>query len=140
MKKSIKMLILIAGFGLILSCSKDESLDPRPVLVNGQFVKFDIINKVFDSEDLVNSTFGGVLTAPGNKVVRYRMYVRLFDGVNPATDFKLLKEVTLLHDISELLLCINKLLFNAGIAVLLVCSIIPALFLSKLFSCKRNFS
>lgn len=94
MKKVFNIIFLIFTFVLLLSCSKDDSLDPRPVLVSGQFVKFDIKNKVFNSQDLANSTFGGILSAPGNKVSTYKVYVRLFDGLRPSTDFKLLKEVT----------------------------------------------
>ena len=76
------------------SCDKDDSLDPRPVLLKGQFVYFDITDKRFNSDDLLNSRFGGILTTPGNNIALYKLYVRKFDGANPATDFKLIKEVT----------------------------------------------
>ena len=94
MKKIFISLILLVSFSLLSSCSKDDSLDPRPVIVSGQFIKFDIINKVINSEDFANSTFGGVITAPGGKVSKYKIYVRKFNGVTSATDFMLLKEIT----------------------------------------------
>lgn len=92
MKKMFLSLFFIAI--AISSCSKDDSLDPRPVLVSGQFVKFDIKNKILDSENPSSATFGGVLSAPGNKVVSYKVYVRLYKAPLPATDFKFLREVT----------------------------------------------
>lgn len=94
MKKAFKIFLVMISLGLLFSCSKDDSLDPRPVLVSGQYVRYDIKDKVLNSDNLAISTFGGVISAPGGKVVKYNMYVRLFDGSNPSTDFKLLKEIT----------------------------------------------
>lgn len=90
-----KFFLLLFVISLVLnSCSQDESLDPRPVLVSGQFVKFDIQNKLIDSKNLATSTFGGVISAPGNKVASYKVYVRMYNAPNPATDFKFLREIT----------------------------------------------
>ena len=95
MKKLISnvFLIMLASM-LVVSCDKDESLDPRPVLVSGQFIKFDITSKIFNFVDINNTKFGGLLTTPGNKVKNYKLYVRMSDAVNPANDFTLIKEIS----------------------------------------------
>lgn len=58
-------------------CEKDESLDPRPLLVNGQFMRLDITRDRIDVNNIETSSFGGMLTNPSNDVVRYELFVRL---------------------------------------------------------------
>ncbi len=77
MKTFIKN-IFIAAFLLvtITSCDQDESLDPRPLLVDGQFVRLDITKQRLQYENLATTEFGGLLTAPGNNVAKYELFVR----------------------------------------------------------------
>ena len=76
------------------SCEKDDSLDPRPVKVDGIYVRLDITKKRLNFED-PNTVFGGTLTAPGNNVATYNLYVRRTDQFgNSFGDFKLIKTVT----------------------------------------------
>ncbi len=72
--KNLFYLFLISFF--TFSCEKDESLDPRPLEVQGQFVRLDITNKVLDILKLNEVTFGGLLTSPANNVASYEIFVR----------------------------------------------------------------
>jgi hypothetical protein len=93
--KKIKLIPLLLFFILVSSCQKDDSLDPRPVLVEGSFMKLDITHKRFNIDDLSNTTFGGMLTNPGGKVVKYNLYVRRTDtDTNQAGEFVLLRTIT----------------------------------------------
>lgn len=58
------------------SCEKDESLDPLPLLVEGQYMRLDITRDRIDANNLATSTFGGTLTNPSHTVVRYELFVR----------------------------------------------------------------
>ncbi|MCY7360949.1 MAG: hypothetical protein LH629_02610 [Ignavibacteria bacterium] len=88
-------LLAIAFFCLCFSsCEKDESLDPRPLLVGGQFVRLDITRPRMNSQDINNTSFGGLLTAPSGNVAKFNLYVRKYDGILPATEFKLVKTIT----------------------------------------------
>lgn len=89
-----KIFLLLISVICILSCEKDESLDPRPLLVGGQFVRLDITKSKMNIDDINNTAFGGLLTTPSSNVTKYNLYVRRFDGVVPSTDFKLVKVVT----------------------------------------------
>jgi hypothetical protein len=94
MKKVFFIPFLILSFFTFSSCEKDDSLDPRPVLEAGNYVRLDITKKRLNFDELTTTTFGGTLTAPGNKVVLYNLYVRKKDIYGFATDFKLIKTVT----------------------------------------------
>ncbi|MBL0014189.1 MAG: hypothetical protein IPP30_10980 [Flavobacterium sp.] len=75
-----KIFFLPVVFAVILSfagCEKDESLDPLPLLVQGQFMRLDITRDRIDANNLETSSFGGMLTNPSNDVVRYELLVRL---------------------------------------------------------------
>ena len=94
--KKIFLLPFIALFLALGSCDQDESLDPRPVMVPGNFVRLDLTegHKRMNAGDLENTYFGGLLTSPSGKVVKYNLYVRKMDGLAYATDFKLIKTIT----------------------------------------------
>jgi len=83
-------LLLLANF----SCQKDDSLDPRPIIVSGQYVRLDITNKRLNYDDIANTRFGGSITTPGGNVAKYNLYVRKNDIYGFSTDFKLVKTIT----------------------------------------------
>jgi hypothetical protein len=90
-----KIFFLPALFLLLFSfsgCEKDESLDPRPDMVAGQYVRLDITNKVIAIEHIDSAMFGGTLTAPGGNVQRYELSIRRTspDGVVTGNYVKLL--------------------------------------------------
>jgi hypothetical protein len=93
--KKIFIMPLLSLLFLAMSCEKDQSLDPRPVLYSGPFVRLDITKKRLNSDDIANTSFGGILSAPGGQVAKYNLYVRRTDGFGSSYgDFKLLKTVT----------------------------------------------
>lgn len=92
--KKIYLLSITLFCLCFLSCEKDESLDPRPLLVGGQFVRLDITRPRMNSEDINNTSFGGLLTAPSGNVAKFNLYVRKYDGLVVATEFKLVKTIT----------------------------------------------
>ena len=79
MKKIFLLPIFILTFVSFSSCEKDESLDPRPLFVSGQFMRLDIKRDRLNVND-PNTSFGGPLTNPSNTVVRYELFVRLTRG------------------------------------------------------------
>ena len=91
-----KIFLLLISLSLLQSCEKDESLDPRPLLVGGQFVRLDITKSKMNFDDIDNTYFGGLLTTPANNVSKYNLYVRRLNGavIVPVSDFKLVKVVT----------------------------------------------
>lgn len=94
MKKLIYILILALSTSLFSSCEKDESLDPRAQIVTGLFARLDITHKTISPLDLQNSYFGGTLTNPSGKIVKYNLYVKRRDGFGVATEFSLVKTIT----------------------------------------------
>lgn len=78
-------LIFFLSILLFLSCQKDDSLVPTPSIVDGQFVRLDITNKVLNLDKPDDFTFGGTLTAPGNNVKRYELFVRRTTNDNVVT-------------------------------------------------------
>lgn len=76
MKKIFLLPFLFAILISFYGCERQDSLDPRPVLVDGQYVRLDITDKVFALEHPETAVFGGLLTTPGNNVQRYELYVR----------------------------------------------------------------
>lgn len=77
MKRIFILPVLIAFIFSFSGCEKDESLDPRPLLVQGQFMRLDITRQKINIDDIDNSSFGGMLTNPSNDVVKYELLVRL---------------------------------------------------------------
>lgn len=73
--KKIIALLLLAGL-TFMSCDTQDSLDPRPVIVAGQYVRLDITNKMLAGQHINETYFGGTLTAPGNNVQKYVLKVR----------------------------------------------------------------
>ncbi len=92
MKKYILLLLCITVFGS--SCTKDESLDPRSVLVEGQFIKLDIIDPAIYATDLPNSTFKGMISAPANNVDKFEIFVARRDAFGFISDFVLYETIT----------------------------------------------
>lgn len=95
----MKKIFLFSILGLSLfsfsSCEKDDSLDPRPVLVDGNFMRLDITSRKINFDDLSNSYFGGILTNPGGKTVEYNLSVRRTDtDTNLSGEFVHLKTIT----------------------------------------------
>jgi hypothetical protein len=76
MKKIFFIPLFVVILCSALSCEKDDSLDPRPLLVEGQFMRLDITRDRIDFNNLSTSSFGGTLTNPSNTVVRYELFVR----------------------------------------------------------------
>jgi hypothetical protein len=90
----MKNIFLILLTIIFISCERDESLDPRPIFIGGNYVRLDISNKVLKYQD-ASVLFGGRLTAPSNNISKYNLYVRKTDLTGAAfEDFKLLKTVT----------------------------------------------
>lgn len=86
MKKIFLLPIFILTFVSFSSCEKDESLDPRPLFVSGQFMRLDIKRDRLNVND-PNTSFGGPLTNPSNTVVRYELFVRLTRGGVVQSDY-----------------------------------------------------
>lgn len=68
-------------------CEKDDSLDPRPVIVDGQYMRLDIKQDRMNANDLENAFFGGILTNPSRTVVRYELFVRVTRGSNLLSEY-----------------------------------------------------
>ena len=94
MKNKIFLSVLFAGLVSLSSCEKDESLDPLPLKLQGQYVKLDVSSDRLNFSDLPNAYFGGTLSVPSNNVVRYELFVRRELGSAPTADYKLLTTVT----------------------------------------------
>ena len=90
-----KIFYFLVCFSLILiSCEKDDSLDPRPDLVPGQFVKLDIIKPLIDANNLSTSSFVGTLSTPSNNVDKYELYVSRRNAFGFVSDFVLYETIT----------------------------------------------
>jgi hypothetical protein len=94
MKKSLLFFVLIFLAITFHGCQKDESLDPRAQLNPGLYARLDITNKGFKEYDRDNSYFGGLLTSPSGKIVKYNLYVKRRDPFRFASEFALVKTVT----------------------------------------------
>lgn len=82
MKKILKFVYVFAAFILFTSCETDKSLDPRPILQGGQYVRLDITKTRLYFDDLANAEFGGQLSTPNNDVQKYDLYItRKANGV-----------------------------------------------------------
>ena len=94
--KRIFYIPLLLSLFVFLSCDQeaDESLDPRPLLVNGQFMRLDITKDRFNANDLANTSFGGKLTSPSGIVVRYELLVRVTRAGELVSDYLPYDEIT----------------------------------------------
>ena len=76
MKKILFILSIFFALFCFSSCEKDESLDPLPTIVSGQFVRLEPTNRLLAVQHIEDTYFGGLLTNPGNTVVKYELFVR----------------------------------------------------------------
>ncbi|HMK06904.1 MAG TPA: hypothetical protein VK476_05195 [Flavobacterium sp.] len=95
----MKKIFIIPVFAILslsfVSCEKDQSLDPLPVLVSGSYVRLDITKKRMNFDDLSNTSFGGSLTTPGGQVAKFNLYVRRTDPfASSFGEFKLIRTIT----------------------------------------------
>ncbi len=79
---------------LFLSCDKDESLDPRPERVAGQFVTLQVIKSKIDANNISTSSFEGIIDAPAGNVDKYELFVARRDANGFVSDFVLLETIT----------------------------------------------
>ena len=93
-----KIFFVLAGILLFISCEKDESLDPRPLLVEGEYVTLDIkkFDSFIDSKNLTASSFKGLINTPSNNIVKYELFIRRKNrlGNFENGDFKLFKTIS----------------------------------------------
>jgi hypothetical protein len=95
MKKIFLFSIISFSLFSLSSCDRDESLDPRPILVDGNFMRLDITSRKINFDDLSNSYFGGMLTNPGGNTVEFNLSVRRTDtDTNLSGDFVHLRTIT----------------------------------------------
>jgi hypothetical protein len=83
--KYLKILSILFSFIFLSSCEKDESLDRRPLIVEGNFVRLDITNKFLNLDKPNDFYFGGILTAPNGKIKSYELFVRMTTGLDVQT-------------------------------------------------------
>lgn len=91
-----KISILFTFFALVFSsCEKDESVDPRPDLIAGQYIRLNVLNNSIDFNNIQTSAFVGEITNPSNTVVKYELFIRRrsANGIN-TSDFVLYKSIT----------------------------------------------
>lgn len=108
MRKILFTICALTILSVLSSCEKDQSLDPRPQLVSGQFVRLEltydhkyliakssaVINPEFTDAEIQDHYFGGMLTNPSGNVKTYNLYVKKVDLYNNSTEYKLVKTVT----------------------------------------------
>ncbi len=95
MKKNLLRCLFFATFVLISSCEQDKALDPRPTIVEGQFMRLDIKNPFIVATNINNTFFGGELTSPSNKVVKYDMFIRYKNTLGVTeSNYVFLKSIT----------------------------------------------
>lgn len=83
MKRFFLIPVLLLALFSISSC-EDDSKDPLPEQVAGQFVRLDVdrYHRQMLYTDLDNTYFGGILSTPGNNVVKYDITVRRNEAMN----------------------------------------------------------
>jgi hypothetical protein len=88
-------LFLIAVFFALSSCTKDESKNPLPTIVGGQFVRLDITKRLLDFPNINTTEFGGKLTTPSKEIVKYDLYVRYTNSFGTTnSSYVLVKSIT----------------------------------------------
>jgi len=93
MKKIFFIPILLAAL-CFSSCEKDDSLDPLPLLVEGQYMRLDITRDRIDANNITTSSFGGLLTNPSHSVVKYDLFVRWFRPGTLSSEYVPLRTIT----------------------------------------------
>lgn len=78
MKKLFLLPVFILMASIFSSC-EDDSTNPLPEEIGGQFMKLDIQTREMDFNNIDATAFGGVLSNPSNNVVRYELFVRRRD-------------------------------------------------------------
>ncbi len=71
-----KIFFIITFFATLISCTKEDALDPLPLIVNGDFVRLDITSKRLEFQNLNTTYFGGNLTTPNANIEKYELFVR----------------------------------------------------------------
>ncbi|NHM05617.1 hypothetical protein G4D82_00140 [Flavobacterium sp. CYK-4] len=94
MKRLFFIPILLIALLSFSSCEQDDSLDPRPLIVNGQYMRLDITRDRIDFNNISTSSFGGMLTNPSNTVVRYELFVRWVRSGELSSEYIPLKTIT----------------------------------------------
>lgn len=94
MKRIFFLPVILAILVSFTGCEKDESLDPLPLVVNGQFMRLDITRDRIDANNLDTSSFGGMLTNPSNDVVRYELLVRIIRADRGISEYIPLETLT----------------------------------------------
>lgn len=107
MKKILFTICALTLLSVFSSCEKDQSLDPRPQLVPGQFMRLELTYEHkylianqnpatpdFTPQEIEDQYFGGKLTNPSGNVKTYNLYVKRVDLYNLSTEYKLVKTVT----------------------------------------------
>lgn len=94
MKKIFFLPFLISCVFAFTAC-EDDSLDPLPIKVQGNYVILNATQRSLDYSDLSNAAFKGTLSTPSNNIVRYELFVRRRNpnGVN-TSNFVPLETIT----------------------------------------------
>ena len=66
---------MLLAFLSFTACQED-SLDPLPTKVVGQFVTLDITQPTMEFDDIENTAFRGIISTPGNNIAKYELFVR----------------------------------------------------------------
>lgn len=94
--KKIFLICFLASF--ISSCEQDESLDPRPLIVPGQYITLDIklFDNFIDAYNINTSAFKGTLASPGGNIVKYELFIRRKNSIGNYEngDFALFRTIT----------------------------------------------
>src|SRR6187402_589941 len=94
MKNKLFLLLFSVVALSFSSCEQDESLDPLPLKVDGQYVRLDVSSDRLNFNDLPNAYFGGTLSTPSNNIAKYELYIRRETGSGVTADYVLYTTVT----------------------------------------------
>lgn len=85
--KKFSILTFIALSLFSFSSCEDDSKDPLPAKVYGQFVKLDIedSHKQLDYNDIDNTYFGGILSTPSSNIVKFELMIRRTNAAGQLT-------------------------------------------------------
>ena len=93
MKKFFFLPVFIFVAFSFLSC-EDDSLNPLPEKVAGQFMRLEIKTRIMDVNDMANAEFSGTLSNTSGNVVKYELYVRRRDDQGALTgDYVLMQTI-----------------------------------------------
>ena len=94
MKKLFFLPVFVFIAFSFLSC-EDDSLNPLPEKVSGQYMKLDIKTRQMNVNDISNTAFTGTLSNPSGNVVKYELYVRRRDASGYLTgNYVLMQTIT----------------------------------------------